>query len=287
MPPPQLTATNDVTDSGFYVDEYSHDVYENDDVSNPDSYHSNASHHSNHSSKSNRSKSRERNKSRDRNQVSYHSFYNDDDYIGDIDQGFDDSRDVDQGYSKKNQPMHVNQFDNDPQKYNSQYFHHQNYHNPQYDHDFISAQSPKYEQDDFQNHSYQQYEETEHDYKDDTTTFSDATRQVSNVNPDQGMHSVEQLSEANSERSYEEEEESISNIFKSLSEIQTKLAKKGKTSSKEKGRKMSSLSSNNSDGLVEDVSVDGSQMSSYEAKAAVNRRPSAGNWMEPVDEHES
>lgn len=287
LPPPQSMATNNVNESGFFVDEYSHDVYENDDVSHPDSYHSNASHHSNHSNKSNRSKSRERSKSRDRNQASYHSFYNDEDYIGDINQDFDDSRGSDQGYTGKDQPtQHVDQFDYDQQSYNYQDYHHQDYHNAQYDQEYNSTQSPQYEQDDFHNQSYQQYEEIEHDYKDDTTTFSDATRQISNVNPAPDMHSVEQLSEANSERSYEEEEESISNIFKSLSEIQTKLAKKGKTSSKEKGR-IPSASSNTSDGVVEDVSVDGSQMSSFEAKAAKNRRPSAGNWMEPVDEYES
>ena len=39
------------------------------------------------------------------------------------------------------------------------------------------------------------------------------------------------------------------------------------------------------EGLVEDVSVDGSQFSSMAANQYRNRHPQQGQWMEPVDEH--
>lgn len=259
LPHPQSMAPNNVIEGGFYEDEGPHDVYETDDLSR--SSRSTRSHRSNRSRNSrDRSKSRGRSKSRDRNQASYHSFYNDEnDYIGDVDQGSYEG----QNYNEQN--FNVPQFDDGVV--------------PQYDQQFKDQNDQHYNQD---FHGYPQYQGQGAEYGDDTTTYSDATRQMSNVQTP--MHQVEQLSETNSEPSYEDqEEESISNIFKSLSEIQTKLAKKGKISSRGK----SSASSQSSDGLVEDVSVDGSQVSSFEQRAAKNRRPSAGNWMEPVEEDES
>jgi len=108
------------------------------------------------------------------------------------------------------------------------------------------------------------------------------------------------------EEVYDEEEESIDNIFKSLSEIQTRLASKGKNKSsdskKPKGSKnatptttpkdmyrASSHSGSNGwdhDGIVEDASEDGSRASTFAANAARNRRPQNGQWMEPVEEDE-
>jgi hypothetical protein len=286
MPPPQPIAHNNVIEGDFYVDENPNNVYEHDDVSNPDSHYSNASHRSSRSNRSNRSnrsksresreraKSRERSKSRDRNQASYHSFYNDDDYIGDVDQGSNSSRGrrTDNDYMDYEQPM---QQDNT-------FGYNDHYQNQQHD---IGVVPPQYKENYEEHYEQGEYQEQDYThYQDDTTTFSDTTRQMSNVH-EAPMHEMEQLSEANSEPSYEEDEESISNIFKSLSEIQTKLAKKGKTSSKGMKKKISTAHS--ADGIVEDVSVDGSQVSSFDARAAKNRRPSAGNWMEPVGEDET
>jgi hypothetical protein len=271
--PPSMAPTSDIIDGAYYVDNTPGEVYEHDDVSNPGSYHSNASRRSSRShrsNRSNRSKSKERSKSRDRNQNSYHSFYNDEDeYIGDVDQGSNGSR-----------GKHSNQdyTDYEQQTQQDNYFEYgkQNYNAPQYDEGITPTH---YNEDEYHNQHYSHHKDKAVDYGDDTTTFSDSTRHASNVH-----QQVEQLSE------YEEDEESISNIFKSLSEIQTKLAKKGATGKapiKGGNRKVSSANSKSSEGVVEDVSVDGSQVSSFEARAAKNRRPSAGNWMEPVDEYKS
>ncbi len=107
---------------------------------------------------------------------------------------------------------------------------------------------------------------------------------------------------------YDEEEESIDNIFKSLSEIQTRLASKGKGKGKTSDSKKSKINKNSSpmttpkemyrssshsssngweqDGIVEDASEDGSRASTFAANAARNRRPRNGQWMEPVEEDE-
>merc|ERR1712008_96760 len=106
--------------------------------------------------------------------------------------------------------------------------------------------------------------------------------------------------------SHGEDEESITNIFKSLSEIQTRLADKGKPlpdgaltdsdlTARNKARpyrggvyspNYQQPPSNGwgKEGIVEDVSVDGSQVSNFATNAIRNRRPQQGQWMEPVDE---
>jgi hypothetical protein len=288
LPPPQASAPRIVEDD-FYIDN-APPVYENDEASNPESYHSNASRRSgrsNHSIHSNRSRSNEN------NQSSYHSFYDDDEYIGEVDQGSNDSRGgyADRNYDDFDQQMgHVNSSD-----------YKQTYIDPQYN----SSPPPHDDRDSFYAHaqpvmtpSYSQQQNRLVDYGDDTTTYSDSTRQVSNIRRASNSHQEEQLTEADFEPSYDDEEESISNIFKSLSEIQTKLAKKGKISSNGMTRHTPTSSVNNSiqtlqqsrwghEGLVEDVSMDGSQMSSFETRAAKNKRPQHGAWMEPVDEYNS
>ena len=112
----------------------------------------------------------------------------------------------------------------------------------------------------------------------------------------------------NRQEMYGEEEESITHIFKSLSEIQTRLATKGKSSSRDAakdGQKGKSKRDHQNtpkakphatnqpsdrpgwerDGIVEDASVDGSLASTtFAANAARNRHPQNGQWMEPVDE---
>ena len=225
--PPQSTVTNNNIEDGFYVGE-APDVYEYDEVSNPESYYSsnsNRSHRSNRSNRSHsqeqsksrkRSESRERSRSRTRNQVSYHSVYNENEYIGEVEQV---SMRHDHGgdYMEHNpQIPEDNSFDHD-QRYNRQ----------QHDNGVIPRQ---YDQNELQPQRYSQYQDMTIDHGDDTTVYSDVTRQVSNVKVVSGMQKVEQSSEANLDPNYEDDEESISQIFKSLSEIQTKLAKKGKTS---------------------------------------------------------
>lgn len=270
LPPPQLHSTSDhVIQSGFFPpDDDSNDVYEHDELSRNSnvsrrSSRSNRSKNSNGSNRSNRSKGRS--KSRERKQASYHSFYNDEDdeYIGDVEQGSSGPRGghTDQDHVDYHQQTQQEMFGHE-QNFNGQY-----YNDPQ---DVHNSTQP------------QQYEE--YNDRDDTSAYSDSTRLMSNAHNPKPSHQPEKINEVYSEQSDEEDEESISNIFKSLSEIQTKLAKKGKTSSKGKGRKGSSAVGTSSGSMVEDVSVDGSQMSSLESRAAKNRRPSEGNWMEPVDE---
>ncbi|KAL3795476.1 hypothetical protein HJC23_000834 [Cyclotella cryptica] len=289
LPPPQSMAPHNIVDDGFYIDNPP-PVYETDEASNPESYHSNASRRSGRSDHSNHTS---RSRSNENNQTSYHSFYDDDEYIGEIDQGSNGSRGryADQDYDDFDQQMeHVNSSDYE-----------QNYIDAQYN----SSTPPHDNQDSFYGHAqpvmtptYSQQQDRLVDYGDDTTTYSDSTRQMSNVRRASNSHQEEQLSEANFEPSYDEEEESISNIFKSLSEIQTKLAKKGKTSTNGMNRLTPTLNANNSiqtlqqsrwgqEGLVEDASMDGSQMSSFETRAAKNKRPQQGAWMEPVDEYDS
>ena len=137
-----------------------------------------------------------------------------------------------------------------------------------------------------QSHHYQP--EVLDDHVDDVSTFTSATRKASNVSHHDGQGDYEG----------DDDEESISEIFKSLSAIQTKLASKGKPA----GKQDRSRSNNkgvpsraapqshqqqgwDQEGLVEDVSVDGSQFSSMAANQYRNRHPQQGQWMEPVDEH--
>ncbi len=136
-----------------------------------------------------------------------------------------------------------------------------------------------------QSHQYRQPELLD-DHVDDVSTFTSATRKVSNVS----HHDHE-------EEEYEgdDDEESISEIFKSLSAIQTKLASKGgRSRASKKGMTPSAAFPSQQqqqqqgwdhEGIVEDVSVDGSQFPSM-ANQYRNRHPQQGQWMEPVDEHE-
>ncbi|KAL7485625.1 hypothetical protein ACHAW6_011217 [Cyclotella cf. meneghiniana] len=287
LSPPQSSAPRIVEDD-FYVD-HGPPVYENDEASNPESYHSSSSRRS---GRSNPSIHSNRSRSNENNQSSYHSFY-DDEYIGEVDQSSNGSRRgyPDQDYDDFDQHMgHVNSSDYE-----------QTYIEPQYN----SSPPPHDDLDSFYAHaqpvmtpSYSQQQNRLVEYGDDTTTYSDSTRQVSNIRRASNSHHEEQLTEANFEPSYDEEEESISNIFKSLSEIQTKLAKKGKTSSNGMNRHTPTTIVNNSiqtsqqtrwghEGVVEDASMDGSQMSSFETRAAKNKRPQHGAWMEPVDEYDT
>jgi len=144
-----------------------------------------------------------------------------------------------------------------------------------------------------QSHSHQYQPELLDDHVDDVSTFTSATRKASNVSHQEEQEDYE----------VDDDEESISEIFKSLSAIQTKLASKGKPGGKY-GR--SSRSNNkgipppaappsqhtqqqqqvwDQEGVVEDVSVDGSQFTSMASNQYRNRHPQQGQWMEPVDEH--
>jgi len=129
-------------------------------------------------------------------------------------------------------------------------------------------------------------------------------------------------SNSQQQETYGEEEESITNIFKSLSEIQNRLASKGKQPPQPSPLPESALMQNDdvmlrnkprknpgdvyaamnynqppiTDGgggggggwgkeaIVEDASMDGSQVSNFATSAARNRHPEQGQWMEPVDE---
>jgi len=108
---------------------------------------------------------------------------------------------------------------------------------------------------------------------------------------------TEKASNGTSNETYGDEEESISNIFKSLSDIQTRLA--GRNTPLPDGaltdndlQDRNSARSHQGNGanaqsyqpVVEDVSVDGSQVSSLTSRALQNRRPRQGQWMEPLDE---
>lgn len=104
----------------------------------------------------------------------------------------------------------------------------------------------------------------------------------------------------NEQETYGEEEESISNIFKSLSEIQTRLASKGREDvgdedahERSNGRDQRRAVYNSpqktrtpwgQEGVVEDASVDGSQVSSFSTRMDRSKRPAHGQWMEPVEE---
>jgi len=103
----------------------------------------------------------------------------------------------------------------------------------------------------------------------------------------------------NEQETYGEEEESISNIFKSLSEIQTRLASKGREDVVDEGARERSndrdqrralygpsntRASWGQEGVVEDASVDGSQVSSFSTRMDRSKRPAQGQWIEPVEE---
>ncbi|KAL7454010.1 hypothetical protein ACHAWC_005642 [Mediolabrus comicus] len=130
------------------------------------------------------------------------------------------------------------------------------------------------------------------DHIDDASAYTSATRKATNVSPDK----MSPPRGGQDDQSYEEDddEESISEIFKSLSAIQTKLASKGKPGGPRPHNKgvpsrapePQSQQQGWQDGIVEDVSVDGSQISSVAANQHRNRRPQQGQWMEPVDEQE-
>jgi hypothetical protein len=127
------------------------------------------------------------------------------------------------------------------------------------------------------------------DHVDDVSAYTSATRKASNLSHDDGQDVYEG----------DDDEESISEIFKSLSAIQTRLASKGKPGGKDS--RSSSYNKGTSsrarpqsqqqkgwdqEGLVEDVSVDGSQISSMAVNQHRNHRPQQGQWMEPVDEQD-
>lgn len=132
------------------------------------------------------------------------------------------------------------------------------------------------------------------------SAYTAVTHQMSNASSGVDINSP-------SQETYGEEEESITNIFKSLSEIQTRLASKGKPLpngspiDSDLGARSSKARSYQSDMyapsyqppisngwgkevIVEDASMDGSQVSNFAANAVRNRRPQKGQWMEPVDE---
>jgi len=132
------------------------------------------------------------------------------------------------------------------------------------------------------------------------SAYTAVTHQMSNASSGVDINSP-------SQETCGEEEESITNIFKSLSEIQTRLASKGKPLpdgapiDSDLGARSSKARFYQSDmyapsyqppinngwgkeGIVEDASMDGSQVSSFAANAVRNRRPQQGQWMEPVDE---
>mmetsp|Transcript_4397 Transcript_4397/g.8468 ORF Transcript_4397/g.8468 Transcript_4397/m.8468 type:complete len:434 (+) Transcript_4397:3-1304(+) len=132
------------------------------------------------------------------------------------------------------------------------------------------------------------------------SAYTAVTHQMSNASSGVDINSP-------SQETYGEEEESITNIFKSLSEIQTRLASKGKPLPDgspidgDLGARSSKARSYQSDMyapsyqppisngwgkevIVEDASMDGSQVSNFAANAVRNRRPQKGQWMEPVDE---
>ena len=145
---------------------------------------------------------------------------------------------------------------------------------------YHSSQSPP-------SHQYQP--EVFDDPVDDVSTYTSATRKASNVSNHEGQGDYEG----------DDDEESISEIFKSLSAIQTRLASKGKPGGKDNrsrsnNKGMPSHAAPQSpqqqgwdqEGLVEDVSVDGSQISSMASNHLRNHRPQKGQWMEPVDEQE-
>jgi hypothetical protein len=246
---------------------------------------------------------------------SYHSFFNDE-YIGDVEDSqyddgggqfggqYDDRRE--QFNASPSPPPSIegdapNEFDD------QQYYEEQRYEDGAFDRsgefgDY--GRNIKYHsQDQFgrptppnenkYNHAPQSVPVEEYDeYADDAksysnnTTYSDTTHQASNVQ--------QPLEHAPTQEAYDDEdEESISNIFKSLSDIQTRLATKGKTKAKIKtmtkanARHQQGLARNTAawdQPIVEDASVDGSQVSSFAANASRNRRPQHGEWMEPVDE---
>ena len=144
-----------------------------------------------------------------------------------------------------------------------------------------------------QSHSQQYQPELLDDHVDDVSTFTSATRKASNVSHEDEQEDYEVQ---------DDDEESISEIFKSLSAIQTKLASKGKP----RGKYDRSRSATNKgilphavppsqqqqqqgwdqEGVVEDVSVDGSQFTGMASNQYRNHHPQQGQWMEPVDEHE-
>ena len=215
----------------------------------------------------------------------YQQIENDNSYSS-FDQGYNQG--YDQNYDDQRYGQAYDQNYADQQQYNSTTPPNEEDQDSYYD-ESMSRQSHAYHQDGGAG------------YADDTTTYSDSTRQTSNIHQSP-PRKMEQLSETTQYApNYDEEEESISNIFKSLSEIQTKLAKKGKSSSSRGSNRSAGSSGNRStgsgsapqqqggvwrEGVVEDVSVDGSQMSSFEARAAKNQRPKHGTWMEPVEEYE-
>lgn len=121
--------------------------------------------------------------------------------------------------------------------------------------------------------------------------YSNTTHQASNRSSSRSRDQEGRNGTGNQE-SYGggEEEESISNIFKSLSEIQTRLASKSNGQEQTIPGDMYQAASNagggswGKEGIVEDVSVDGSQVSNYHPTH--NRRPQHGEWIEPINEGE-
>merc|ERR1712129_457356 len=143
------------------------------------------------------------------------------------------------------------------------------------------------------------------------SAHSGATHLMSNRLPNAPLKSKAPLNEAaingHTQETYGEEEESITNIFKSLSEIQTRLASKGKPLPGDALSDDGSLADRSKantyvndmyafnyqppigpgwgkEGIVEDASIDGSQFSHLATSTARNRHPQQGQWMEPVDE---
>ena len=133
-----------------------------------------------------------------------------------------------------------------------------------------------------------------------SSAYSNATQQTSNVHG--GIERTDHephMQSINEQETYGEEEESISNIFKSLSEIQTRLASKGRedVGDEDAHERLSgrdqrlaeysppkTRTSWGQEGVVEDASVDGSQVSSFSARMDRSKRPAHGQWMEPVEE---